>query len=152
MRVFAVELCGQAVQAAAQSILVDLHQLLAFGVQLHADAKLALPVQEKDALKRTVFVHRSATDDMSAVTCGREPAGATSPDVLDDGSVRVHCGLRRAASCFLVLGIGHFHLPFRVLAFLRLTADVGHLSIWNGPQLVELLFFLFFLLFMCPIN
>ena len=42
--VFAVEFCRQAVQAAAQPVLLDRHQLLAFSGQLHAHAKLTLPV------------------------------------------------------------------------------------------------------------
>lgn len=47
--VFAVELGGQAVQASAQPLLLDLHQPLAFCTQLHADAKLILPVGGKDS-------------------------------------------------------------------------------------------------------
>lgn len=46
VRVFAVEFGGEAVQAAAQPLLVDLHQLLALSVQFHTDAKLTLPVRE----------------------------------------------------------------------------------------------------------
>lgn len=51
MCVFAVEFGGEAVQAAAQSVLLDLHQLLAFSVQLHTDTKLTLPVREKEELQ-----------------------------------------------------------------------------------------------------
>lgn len=44
MCVFAVEFSGKAIQAAAQSFLMDLHQLLAFSVQFHTNAKLTFPV------------------------------------------------------------------------------------------------------------
>lgn len=47
MCVFAIEFGGEAVQAAAQSVLVDLHQLLAFSGQLHTDAKLTLPEDKR---------------------------------------------------------------------------------------------------------
>lgn len=44
--VFAVEFGGQAVQASSQPVLVDLHQLLAFGIQFHTDSKLVFPVTD----------------------------------------------------------------------------------------------------------
>lgn len=60
MCIFAVEFSGETVQAAAQSILVDLHQLLAFSVQLHTNTKLALPVYEKDELSATNNIYATA--------------------------------------------------------------------------------------------
>lgn len=45
--VFAVQLGGETVQAAAQSVLVDLHQLLTLCIQLHPNAKLTLSVESK---------------------------------------------------------------------------------------------------------
>lgn len=56
-----------------------------------------------------------------------------TPDILDYGSVLVYGGLWRAACFILFLGIRHLGLPFHVLAFLRLTADVWHVSIWYRP-------------------
>lgn len=52
MCVFAIEFGGEAVQAAAQSVLVDLHQLLAFSSQFHTDTKLTLPVRSLDTRKK----------------------------------------------------------------------------------------------------
>jgi len=57
--VFAVEFGGQAVQAAAQPVLVHHHQLLALGGQLHADAKLTLPVGGNEAKFNREIIEKS---------------------------------------------------------------------------------------------
>lgn len=43
MCVFAVELRGKSIQTPAESVLVDLHQLLPLRCQLHTNAKLTFP-------------------------------------------------------------------------------------------------------------
>ena len=53
--VFAVEFCGQAVQAAAQSFLLHRHQILAFSGQLHTHAKLTLPEEGKVKIQQDLI-------------------------------------------------------------------------------------------------
>lgn len=79
MCVLAVELSGEALQAAAQPVLVSLNQLLTLRRQLHTDTKLTFPVDGKQGSASSV-----------RATFKRNNAGAKcQPDVLNDGSVGI---------------------------------------------------------------
>lgn len=125
MCVFAVEFGGEAVQAAAQSVLVDLHQLLAFSVQLHTDTKLTLPVREKKRVARRKY--RSAMGVAQGMVKGDMMRTNLMSSIMDLWRSNVVSDWQLAASFSLESGISDCSSPWPPSASL-LTSDVSPLG------------------------